>query len=216
MGRLSGHPNIVTIMQVGTMESGRPYLVMPYYEKDSLEALIREHGPLDWVETLSIGVKLAGALEAAHRVGTLHRDVKPGNILLSDYGEPQLTDFGIARISGGFQTSTGMIAGSPAFTAPEMLEGKIADPGIGRVFAWGNPFLRTDRPRCFRTPMRGGGGGSVPADHVATDSGPARTGTAGGRVRASSSGRWLETRQIARRAPRNSATSFGRSSATTT
>ena len=79
MGRLSGHPNIVNIMQVGTtIASGRPYLVMPYYQKDSLEALIREHGPLDWVETLSIGVKLAGALEAAHRVGTLHRDVKPG------------------------------------------------------------------------------------------------------------------------------------------
>ncbi len=128
MGRLSGHPNIVNIMQVGTIASGRPYLVMPYYQKDSLEALIREHGPLDWVETLSIGVKLAGALEAAHRVGTLHRDVKPGNILLSDYGEPQLTDFGIARISGGFQTSTGMIAGSPAFTAPEILEGKTPTP----------------------------------------------------------------------------------------
>ena len=56
-------------MQVGTIASGRPYLVMPYYQKDSLEALIRKHGPLDWVETLSIGVKLAGALEAAHRVG---------------------------------------------------------------------------------------------------------------------------------------------------
>jgi serine/threonine-protein kinase PknK len=128
MGRLSGHPNIVTIMQVGTTASGRPYLVMPYYQKDSLEALIRKHGPLDWVETLSVGIKLAGALEAAHRVGTLHRDVKPGNILLSDYGEPQLTDFGIARISGGFQTSTGMIAGSPAFTAPEILEGKAPSP----------------------------------------------------------------------------------------
>ena len=115
-------------MQVGTIASGRPYLVMPYHQKDSLEALIRKHGPLDWVETLSIGVKLAGALEAAHRVGTLHRDVKPGNILLSDYGEPQLTDFGIARISGGFQTSTGMITGSPAFTAPEILEGETPTP----------------------------------------------------------------------------------------
>ena len=123
MGRLSGHPNIVTILQVGATASGRPYIVMPFYPKNSLEALIREHGPLDWVETLSVGVKLAGALDAAHRTGTLHRDVKPGNILLSDYGEPQLTDFGIARIAGGFQTSTGVITGSPAFTAPEVLEG---------------------------------------------------------------------------------------------
>jgi serine/threonine-protein kinase PknK len=68
-------------------------------------------------------VKLAGALEAAHQAGTLHRDVKPGNILLTDYGEPQLTDFGIARIAGGFETATGVITGSPAFTAPEVLEG---------------------------------------------------------------------------------------------
>ena len=124
MGRLSGHPHIVTILQVGTTSSGRPFIVMPYYAKDSLEALIRRHGPLEWSEAVSIGVKLAGALEAAHLVGTLHRDVKPGNILLTDYGEPQLTDFGIARIAGGFQTSTGVITGSPAFTAPEVLEGE--------------------------------------------------------------------------------------------
>ena len=123
MGRLSGHPHIVQILEVGTTASGRPFIVMPYHTKDSLEALIRRHGPLNWRETLSVGVKLAGALDAAHRVGTLHRDVKPANILLTDYGEPQLTDFGIARIAGGFETATGVITGSPAFTAPEVLEG---------------------------------------------------------------------------------------------
>ena len=80
MGRLSGHPNIVTILQVGTTSTGRPFIVMPYHAKNSLEALIRRHGPLDWHETVRIGVKLAGALEAAHGAGILHRDVKPGNI----------------------------------------------------------------------------------------------------------------------------------------
>ena len=128
MGRLSDHPQIVTIHEVGTTATGRPFIVMPYHAKDSLEALIRRHGPLDWREAVSIGVKLAGALDAAHRVGILHRDVKPGNILLSDYGEPQLTDFGIARIAGGFQTTTGVITGSPAFTAPEVLEGATPTP----------------------------------------------------------------------------------------
>ncbi len=128
MGRLSGHPHIVNVLQVGVLASGRPYIVMPYHAKDSLEVLIRRHGPLDWCETLSIGVKLAGALEAAHRAGTLHRDVKPGNILLTDYGEPQLTDFGIARIAGGFETATGVITGSPAYTAPEVLEGASPTP----------------------------------------------------------------------------------------
>ncbi|SEB46110.1 serine/threonine-protein kinase [Rhodococcus jostii] len=124
MGRLSGHPNIVNIHQVGTTESGRPYIVMQYHPRGSLDARIHGTGPLDWKEALRVGVKLAGALEAAHRVGTQHRDVKPGNILLTDYGEPQLTDFGIARIAGGFQTSTGAVAGSPAFTAPEVLRGE--------------------------------------------------------------------------------------------
>jgi serine/threonine-protein kinase PknK len=128
MGRLSGHPHIINVLQVGVLASGRPFIVMPYHAKDSLEVLIRRHGPLDWCETLTIGVKLAGALEAAHRAGTLHRDVKPGNILLTDYGEPQLTDFGIARIAGGFETATGVITGSPAFTAPEVLEGASPTP----------------------------------------------------------------------------------------
>src|SRR6185312_15049083 len=128
MGRLSGHPHIVQILEVGTTATGRPFIVMPYHAKDSLEALIRRHGPLDGRETLSIGVKLAGALDAAHHVGTLHRDVKPANILLTDYGEPQLTDFGIARIAGGFETATGVITGSPAFTAPEVLAGASPTP----------------------------------------------------------------------------------------
>ena len=128
MGRLSGHPHIVTIFQVGTTAGGRPYIVMPCHSKGSLEALIRRHGPIDWSETLRIGVKLAGALEAAHRAGILHRDVKPGNVLLTEYGEPQLTDFGIARMAGGFQTATGVITGSPAFTAPEVLGGAGPTP----------------------------------------------------------------------------------------
>src|ERR1700738_5160649 len=70
MGRLSGHPHIVTILQVGTTSSGRPFIVMPYYAKDSLEALIRRHGPLDWSEAVRMGVKLAGALQGAHSGGS--------------------------------------------------------------------------------------------------------------------------------------------------
>ncbi|MGI5128217.1 protein kinase domain-containing protein [Pseudonocardia sp. CA-107938] len=126
MGRLSGHPHIVAMMQVGATASGRPFIVMQYHPKGSLDGRLRQHGVLDWPAVLRLGVKICGALEAAHRAGTLHRDVKPGNILLTDYGEPQLTDFGIARVSGGFQTSVGAVAGSPGFTAPELLRG--ADP----------------------------------------------------------------------------------------
>ena len=128
MGKLCGHPNIVKIFQVGVTESGRPYIVMQYHPRNSLDARIHHEGPLGWQETLHIGVKMAGALETAHRLGTLHRDVKPANILLSDYGEPELTDFGIARVTGGFQTRTGVVTGSPAFTAPEILQGQTPTP----------------------------------------------------------------------------------------
>ncbi|MFF0814754.1 protein kinase [Rhodococcus sp. NPDC003318] len=128
MGRLTGHPNIAAVLQVGTTDIGRPYLVMPYHRQGSLEARIRRHGPLTTPEVLRLGVKTAAALETAHRAGILHRDVKPANILLTDYGEPALTDFGIAHITGGFETATGTVTGSPAFTAPEVLAGDPPTP----------------------------------------------------------------------------------------
>ncbi|MHA4850580.1 protein kinase domain-containing protein [Rhodococcus sp. MSC1_016] len=128
MGRLTGHPNIVNVLQVGVTDRGQPFIVMPYYPQGSLDERIRRHGPLGVDEVLQLGAKLAGALEAAHGQGIVHRDVKPANILLTDYGEPALSDFGIAHISGGFETATGVITGSPAFTAPEVLGGASPSP----------------------------------------------------------------------------------------
>ncbi|HEY9311883.1 protein kinase domain-containing protein, partial [Williamsia sp.] len=128
MGRLTGHPNIVNILQVGATDSGRPYIVMPYHPQDSLDVRIRRHGPLPVDQALRLGVKMAGAVESAHRLGTLHRDVKPANILLTEYGEPELADFGIAHIAGGFETATGAVTGSPAYTAPEVLGGEPPTP----------------------------------------------------------------------------------------
>jgi len=123
MGRLTGHPNIMSVLEAGATDSGRPYLVMPYHPQDSLDTRIRRHGPLTVEEALRLGVKTAGGLETAHRAGIVHRDVKPANILLSDYGEPVLADFGIAHIADSFKTATGTVTGSPAFTAPEVLSG---------------------------------------------------------------------------------------------
>lgn len=123
MGALSGHPNIVNILQVGVTDSNRPFIVMPYHAAGSLAERVRRDGRVAWPDVLRIGVKLCGALETAHRSGTLHRDIKPGNILVNDYGEPQLSDFGTARIAGGFKTVTGFFTGTLSYTAPEVLAG---------------------------------------------------------------------------------------------
>ncbi|MGQ4599030.1 protein kinase domain-containing protein [Nocardia sp. R6R-6] len=123
-GRLTGHPNIVNVLEAGVTDNGRPFIVMPYYPHGSLDVRIRNHGPLPLQDALRLGVKIAGALESAHRLGVLHRDIKPANILFNDYGEPALADFGIAHIAGGFVTGTGMLTGTPAFTAPEIVAGE--------------------------------------------------------------------------------------------
>lgn len=128
MGALSGHPNIVDVLQVDVTLTGRPYIVLPYHPRGSLEALIRADGPLPWPDAVRLGIKLCGAVETAHRAGILHRDIKPANVLLTSYGEPQLTDFGVARVAGAFETSSHAIIGSPAFTAPEVLKGEPPTP----------------------------------------------------------------------------------------
>lgn len=126
MGGLSGHPNITHILRVGMTINNRPYIVMPYHAADSLAVRLRHEGPVPWPEALRIGVKLCGALETAHRNGTLHRDIKPANVLINDYGEPQLSDFGIAHIEGGYETATGFFSGTIDYTAPEVMTGNPA------------------------------------------------------------------------------------------
>ncbi|MFE7420284.1 protein kinase [Rhodococcus sp. NPDC057529] len=142
MGALSEHPNIVAILQAGITNGGHPYLVMPFYERGSLDARIRRNGPIGWKATLRMGIRIAGALETAHRASILHRDVKPSNILLTDYGEPALTDFGIARIEGGFETSASIITGTPAYTSPEILEGQ-SPTAASDVYALGATLYST-------------------------------------------------------------------------
>jgi ATP/maltotriose-dependent transcriptional regulator MalT len=126
MGRVSGHPNIVPVLHSGLTFTGRPYIVMQYHRRNTLAAWIQDNGPFGLREALTIGVRLAGALETAHRAGVLHRDVKPANVLLTDYGEPQLSDFGIARIAGSREMAPNIVVGSPSYTAPELFEGRPA------------------------------------------------------------------------------------------
>ncbi|WP_165950145.1 serine/threonine-protein kinase, partial [Actinomadura sp. GC306] len=127
-GRLSGHPNIVTVLDTGTTRSGRPYIAMEYFEHGALTDRLAREGPLPVADVLRIGVKTAGALAATHDSDVLHRDVKPQNVLLSRYGEPALADFGIARLVDSFD-ATHTQAFTPNHAAPEILEGR--QPGVG-------------------------------------------------------------------------------------
>ncbi|MFE9323848.1 protein kinase [Nocardia sp. NPDC052278] len=124
LGKFSAHPNIVQVLTTDVTPTGRPFIVMPFHPRGSLDARIRADGPLPWQEVLALGVKLAGALATAHACGVIHRDVNPANVLISDYGEPQLADFGIARVGGAFETAAGLVAGTPAYTAPEVIRGE--------------------------------------------------------------------------------------------
>ena len=123
LGAVSGHPNIVTVHQAGTTPDGHPYLVMGYEPGGSLGDQLRRTGPLPWAEAAEIGIRMAEALEVAHGAGILHRDVKPDNILNGVYGQPKLTDFGIARLQGGDRTGTGHITASVVHAPPEVLDG---------------------------------------------------------------------------------------------
>lgn len=125
-GRLTGHPHIVTVFDAGFTSEGRPYLVMEWMEGGSLEDHLRAKGPLGPRAVVTVGAKVAGALAAAHAEGVLHRDVKPANILVSRYGEPELGDFGIASLGPATGMSVSMYALTPVHAAPEVLEGSRA------------------------------------------------------------------------------------------
>ena len=127
MGGLSGHPNIVNILRVGVTASGKPYIVMPYHSADSLAVRLRREGPVPWPETLHIGVKLCGALgNRAPKPVPCTATSSRRTYLLNDYGEPQLSDFGIAHIEGGYETATGFFSGTIDYTAPEVMTGNPA------------------------------------------------------------------------------------------
>ncbi|WP_459803867.1 serine/threonine-protein kinase [Herbidospora sp. RD11066] len=120
--RLS-HPGIVTVHDV-VEEDGRPWIVMELVRAWSLEQAVRQSGPLPVVQAAEIGIRVLDALRHAHAAGILHRDVKPGNVLLTA-DRVVLTDFGIAAIEGDVSiTHPGLLMGSPAYIPPERLQGR--------------------------------------------------------------------------------------------
>ncbi|MFJ4498692.1 protein kinase [Streptomyces sp. NPDC088864] len=121
------HPGVVTVHDVVEYDN-RPWIVMQYVDGPSLADRAKESGEIDAREAARIGLHVLGALSAAHGAGVLHRDVKPGNVLLAHDGRVLLTDFGIAAIEGDSTiTRTGELVGSIDYLAPERVKG--GDPG---------------------------------------------------------------------------------------
>lgn len=127
LAKVSDHPNIVTLYRPLQTPDGRPVLVLELCHH-SLSGQIRSQGPLGPEEATRVGIKIAGALETAHRSGFLHRDMKPQNILVTGFGEPALADFGVAALQASAQATVGVFGFTTLHAAPEMLEGHHLSP----------------------------------------------------------------------------------------
>jgi hypothetical protein len=124
------HPSAVTLYDV-VQDQGGTFIVMELVNAPTLADLVRAGGPLPAARVAEIGAQIASALEAAHAAGIVHRDVKPGNVMVPERGMAKLADFGIASLQGDPQlTSTGLVIGSPAYMAPEQARGEASGPPV--------------------------------------------------------------------------------------
>ncbi|GEM_PF-4137308 len=144
------HPNIVPIFDVGVV-GNQHYFTMEFVKGKPLDALIKEQA-VEQEEALRIIAKTARALHYAHEQDIIHRDIKPGNILLTEEGEPKLTDFGLAKDVGGGEgqtlTVSGAVMGTPRYMSPEQAEGRTSEiDSRSDLFSLGSIFyeLLTDQ-----------------------------------------------------------------------
>ena len=161
LAHLSAHPSIVTVYQAGISADGRPYIVMEFCPGSLAQRYRTERIPV--AEVLTIGVKMASALESAHRAGLVHRDVKPSNILITTFGAPVLADFGISS-SLARDTVDEMMAMSIPWSAPEVVTEQTAGSIASEVWSLGatvysllagqSPFERRERGQNTREQLR--------------------------------------------------------------
>jgi serine/threonine protein kinase/tetratricopeptide (TPR) repeat protein len=129
---LLDHPHIATVYEVGETDTGQLFIAMAYYEGETLRDRIRR-GELAVTEVVSLATQVAGGLAAAHAAGLVHRDIKPGNVIVTRQGVAKIVDFGIARIASAEVTHGTATAGTVAYMSPEQTRGAPPDP---RVDVW--------------------------------------------------------------------------------
>lgn len=159
MAQLSSHPSILTVYQASVAADGRPYLVMEYCSASLGQRYRAVQLPL--AEVLSVGVRIASAVETAHRQGVLHRDIKPSNILTTAYGHPVLSDFGIAATLGEAESSDAVGLSIP-WSAPEVLHDDVSGSVASEVWSLGATVYSLLAGRSpFETPGGDNGSGAL-------------------------------------------------------
>lgn len=122
------HPNICTIYEIGETPDRELFLVMAYYEGETVAQRIHAIGPLSLQEVVDLARQLLIGLARAHEAGIVHRDIKPGNLMITRHGELKILDFGLAKLVGRSDLSVeGMIQGTAAYMAPEQIQGLGSD-----------------------------------------------------------------------------------------
>ncbi|MBW3645094.1 MAG: serine/threonine protein kinase, partial [Actinobacteria bacterium] len=136
------HPATVRVFDV-VDDGGRLYVVMELVRAPTLAEVVEERGPLSAPDAATLGLGVLGALEAAHQAGIVHRDVKPGNVMMLEDGGVKLADFGIASVKDDTRiTSAGLVLGTPSYMAPEQATGQPTEApadlwGLGALLYYG-------------------------------------------------------------------------------
>lgn len=144
------HPNIVTIYELGE-DRGTPFIAMEYLEGETLEKVIQRRSPLTVAEKVGFIVPVCRALDYAHKRGVVHRDIKPGNVMLTKEGKVKVVDFGIARQMNASMTQTNMFMGTLSYMSPQQIYGERADERSD-IWALGVTFYEL---LCYRRPFEG-------------------------------------------------------------
>ena len=128
LARAISHRNVCRMFDLGR-EEGTYYITMEYISGEDLKSFIHRIGALPVGKAVSIGKQIAEGLSEAHRLGVVHRDLKPGNIMINREGNARIMDFGIARsLAARGITGAGVMIGTPEYMSPEQVDGKKADP----------------------------------------------------------------------------------------
>lgn len=144
------HPNIVTVYELGR-EGNTPFIAMEFLEGESLDKIIERHPILPISQKVGIIVQVCRALDCAHKHGVVHRDIKPGNVMLTRDGTVKVVDFGIARLVDTLKTQTNILIGTLCYMSPQQFHGERADQ---RSDIWGLGVLFFEL-LCYKRPFEG-------------------------------------------------------------